>query len=73
MSELELEARERDVPALAVEALNAASAVARASGLPTVFAESGRLVRREPDGSRQVIRDLPQPTPVVDRVIQART
>ena len=70
MSEEEIERLEELIPAMAVEALNAASRRAREAGLPVVVVEGNQLVRIV-GTERVVLRELPPRLPVTDRVKRA--
>lgn len=59
MDEREMEELEKQVPQVAVEALNAAHQRAVASGMPMVLVIDGGLYRVSGTGERELIRMLP--------------
>ena len=71
MTDEELDEEDRDVPALAVAALAAASRRARASGHPIVIVQDGKLVRITPEGT-EVLEILPPPFKVSLQIKRAQ-
>ena len=65
LDEASMVAREEQIPALAVAALNAAYHKALASGAKVLEVVADQLVETAPDGSRRVIQSLPPSWPVV--------
>jgi len=66
MTDREMDELEDTVPAIAIAALNAASARAAASGVPRVLLIDGGLYRIDGAGNKELIRMLPPWTKAAD-------